>query len=464
MTPDFVEIYATAGYALFPLKGKKPIDKAWQKTAPDAFLTGAELSGNFGVNLTATDLVIDVDCHPGKADGKASFAALTRDLGLSHGWEDATYVVRTGSGGYHIYLRKPAETRIKKDVKQYPGIQFLSKGCYVVGAGSIHPDTNLPYEVVFRSPTDVCPAPAKIFDFITAPEVITTATDPDFVDDDPMNIQRFVELLTQMPEVPKGNQRNSAYIAACRGHDLGLSPAVCAATLKESYNGVKLNPPIRDDEIDEAVRNAYKYAQKTPGNANAAAIFQSVMVGDELKVENLAYDLNAKGGLQKTLNNAVNHIISMPELSEIFRYNSFTGGIELMSTAPWYKQRGGKGPNVTDEDMMLLKYHLSRTVRLEYSRDTIWEATVVVGHRRHYHPVRNYLNSLVWDGIPRLDKWLMTYTGAIDTPYTRAVSRKVLCAAVRRIMDPGCKWDNVLILEGAQGIGKSTVCRILGRM
>lgn len=75
--------------------------------------------------------------------------------------------------------------------------------------------------------------------------------------------------------------------------------------------------------------------------------------------------------------------------------------------------------------------------------------------------VRDYLDALVWDEKPRLDRWLIDYAGAEDTAYVRAVARAVLVAAVRRARLPGCKIDAMLILEGPQGIGKSVALRTL---
>lgn len=73
-----------------------------------------------------------------------------------------------------------------------------------------------------------------------------------------------------------------------------------------------------------------------------------------------------------------------------------------------------------------------------------------------FHPVRQYLDALVWDGTPRIDGWLIDAAGAEDTLYIRAISSIVLIAAVKRIREPGCKYDELVILEGAQGLNKST--------
>ena len=81
--------------------------------------------------------------------------------------------------------------------------------------------------------------------------------------------------------------------------------------------------------------------------------------------------------------------------------------------------------------------------------------------RNSYDPVLDYLNSLEWDGVPRVDDWLVRYCGAQDTSFNRAVGRKVLIAAVRRVKEPGCKFDYILVMEGDQGVGKSTALKIL---
>ena len=84
-----------------------------------------------------------------------------------------------------------------------------------------------------------------------------------------------------------------------------------------------------------------------------------------------------------------------------------------------------------------------------------------IAFRNAFHPVRDYLDSLSWDGQGRLDDWLINYCGAEDTDYVRAVGRIVLLAAVRRVRHPGVKFDEMLVLEGAQGIGKSQVLNAL---
>lgn len=83
------------------------------------------------------------------------------------------------------------------------------------------------------------------------------------------------------------------------------------------------------------------------------------------------------------------------------------------------------------------------------------------GDHNRTHPVREYLSSLVWDGVPRVEKWLSTYSDAEDSAYTRTVGAVSLVACVRRIFKPGCKHDTMLLLEGPQGGEKSTALKVL---
>ena len=463
---DVVALYAQAGYRIFPLNGKKPAFASdWKVYPKDPLLDRSDIPENFGVHCEDR-LVIDVDVKKG-APGKASFKKLTEDAGLLKGWEKQTFLVRTGTGGFHIYLNVPKGSSIRLLHPGYPGIEFRYGPFYVVGAESIHPDTKEPYQVVCGAPGAIQHCTEGLLALITKPEVVTLGpvAEAGFIDDDPTNIERFKELLAGMPAIPKGEgQTNSLYVVSCRGRDLGLSQAKTHEIIGEAYNGVKLIPPVDDTEINHTVTSAYKYANEKAGHLNVKSIFKTLEVGEKFDLSKMDYDYKAgTNTMLKTLKNAVNHIVSLPQTSEAFRYNAFSGMIEVNSNAPWYKERGSKGANLTDTDTALLRYFLIKIVSVEYPKQVVEDAIIIAAHKRHYHPIRNYLNSLKWDGIPRIDTWMIDYGKATDTSYTRAIGRKTLCAAVKRVMEPGCKWDHVLIIEGSQGIGKSTACRILGR-
>ena len=98
---------------------------------------------------------------------------------------------------------------------------------------------------------------------------------------------------------------------------------------------------------------------------------------------------------------------------------------------------------------------------LHLGTDMVATAMQSVADRTVTHPVRDYLEGLAWDGVARLDTWLMDYMGVDDTPLARSMGAKWLVAAVARIMRPGCQVDNVLVIKGAQGAGKSSALRTL---
>ena len=94
--------------------------------------------------------------------------------------------------------------------------------------------------------------------------------------------------------------------------------------------------------------------------------------------------------------------------------------------------------------------------------DTVHAAVDVRGRECKFHPVRDHLEILKWDGTARVENWLVRYLGAPETPYIQAVGRMFLISMVARVFDPGCKADYMQVLEGPQATLKSTTCRILG--
>lgn len=99
--------------------------------------------------------------------------------------------------------------------------------------------------------------------------------------------------------------------------------------------------------------------------------------------------------------------------------------------------------------------------KLEVGKERFKEWILYLAQQNRIHPVELYLDELKWDGIPRIDTWLSDYCGVDDTPYVRAVGSCFLIAAVRRIRQPGVKFDTMVVLEGTQGQGKSSIPKLL---
>lgn len=140
-------------------------------------------------------------------------------------------------------------------------------------------------------------------------------------------------------------------------------------------------------------------------------------------------------------------------------YNQFKNMLDVTGSLPWPQVK----PGWSDTDLACAKLYFERTYGI-WSPTKFKDAILAVtSSERLYHPVKEYLGSLKWDGIPRLDTLLIDYLGAEDTPYVRAVTRKTLVAAVARIYRPGIKFDSILVLVGEQGMGKSTLFARLGK-
>ncbi|GBR57816.1 putative P-loop ATPase [Acetobacter senegalensis DSM 18889] len=120
------------------------------------------------------------------------------------------------------------------------------------------------------------------------------------------------------------------------------------------------------------------------------------------------------------------------------------------------------GPReVMDSDYTAVSAALARSHGLSFSVQQISAAIEATAHENAYHPIRDYLTGLKWDGVPRLEHWLHDFLGAEDSEYTAGVGRLFMIAMVARVMKPGCKNDYMIIFEGEQGIRKSTACRVL---
>ena len=168
---------------------------------------------------------------------------------------------------------------------------------------------------------------------------------------------------------------------------------------------------------------------------------------------------NEKGGLAQTIENVVLILQNDTRLAGCLAFDEMNHNIVVKSSLPWRTVNGLS--QWVDTDDAALRYFLERVYGLS-GKDRIFDAVNVVALKSSFHPVRDYLNSCTWDGVPRVDTLLIDYLGAEDSAYTRAVTRKALVAAVARIYRPGIKFDYMLTIQGKQGIGKSTLFAKLG--
>lgn len=179
---------------------------------------------------------------------------------------------------------------------------------------------------------------------------------------------------------------------------------------------------------------------------------------DWMKTSTLRYDDN--GRVKPTLDNMLKILVHDQALSGRVAYDRFASRYVAKGALPWNMTPGTR--LWTDADDAGLRWYLENKYEVT-GRDKVQDAMIMCAEQNGFNEVLDYLNSLTWDGVPRLDMLFIDYLGAEDNVYTRAVARKSLTAAVARAFEPGCKYDTMPILIGRQGAGKSTLIRTIGK-
>jgi predicted P-loop ATPase len=473
---DAVSTYIEEGFAVMPLNGKVPLIKDWVNLKPDPNFDVSKLNGkNYGVILTDEDLIIDID--PRNFNGVNSTKVLRDAIGEIPN----TYKVKTGSGGYHVYFKKPATIKTSYKLSEFPGIEFKSRGGQVVGPKSIHPETKKLYEVSSGKVSAIADAPQSLLLLLEKKQKGSKASDPHTPQvplagaegatefkEDKQSKERFVKYLKTTEDTSTEGLGGdaTAFSVACRGRDFALGEATTLNLMLAHWND-RCDPPWTVEELETKVRNAYKYNEDVVGKRHPASDFDELPELDKPKelVASTRWDLYSSGLLKKTLINVIHLMDILPDLKDILSYNQFTRDIEFTRQAPWHVDpMQQSSPKVwSDSDAIGLKFYLAAKKELEVNVNMIHEAAVLVSKHNTYHPVKNYLESIQWDKKPRVATWLTEYAGVNPSNYTNTVARKVLIAAISRIYKPACKFDHMLILEGKQGIGKSFICSILGK-
>lgn len=202
-------------------------------------------------------------------------------------------------------------------------------------------------------------------------------------------------------------------------------PAVQAEALKRKQRQAISDFDTEDDE-DESWKKQLQYEKKTMALKNNLHNIRLIMQHDPF----------------------MRHIV----------FNQLADGMEIRGNVPW--KHPGKFWRDADDSQLICYVDDKYGTFSQRNYDIAVTKSV---DDRSYHPIREYFDSLTeWDGIPRVETVMIDYLGAADTPYVRAATRKTLCAARRRILAPGVKFDYIPVLNGPQGIGKSTLIARLG--
>lgn len=176
-------------------------------------------------------------------------------------------------------------------------------------------------------------------------------------------------------------------------------------------------------------------------------------------IKKLAINPNT-GKPAQSVDNVLTILENDPNLKGKFVFDEFSNRNYVTGPLPWNNYPYTR--IMTDTDDAGIRYYIEKAYGIT-GKERIYDATLLCLNKNKINSVQNYIKSLKWDGEKRLDTLFVDYLGAEDTPYTRAVTRKSLVAAIARAMTPGVKYDTMVILTGPQGIGKSTLLRLLGK-
>jgi putative DNA primase/helicase len=169
--------------------------------------------------------------------------------------------------------------------------------------------------------------------------------------------------------------------------------------------------------------------------------------------------LKASGEIVANLANVILILQKSPDWKGVIGYDEFNAAVVIRKRPPW----GHEAPDTrwSDQHESLTRVWFQKDCAINPSLGDVGRAVQAAARTNCFHPVRDYFNSLAWDGTPRLDHWPITYFHAVDTPYIRAVAPRYMISAVARVFDPGCQVDHMLVLEGPQGKLKSQALRTL---
>ncbi|MDB6459779.1 MULTISPECIES: VapE domain-containing protein [Blautia] len=444
--------YAKKGFAVFPLKyrDKVPLTrngckdattdaaqiKAWWQKYPNANIGLA--TGSVSQNVFVIDLDIDEDRG---IDGYHSLEDWQRE----HGDFPETWTAITGRGGYHLYYR--GNGKIKNRAGIIDGVDIRGNGGYVVAPPSIHKNGNR-YEWEY-SPDEfeIAKADNNVEYFLNH--------------DDQKQGAAFT-----MPNIVAAGQRNQMLFRfACMMQAKGASDqSVFAATMAE--NESSCSPPLTEQEVKVIVSSATRYDKGKPIHIDSEGVAtrenKDDVIGNPEWVLNFLDCNHDKDGNIKSVKQFVHNFEIVMDKDDRFagkiRFNEFAQQLYLCGNVPWEKEDNCRAWSSHDDSALFSLIQADYGLK---SRQDFADALKNVSMRNKFHPVRELLDSLTWDGKEHIRSLLPEYLGAEDSDYTYQVMRLWMLGAVSRVYKPGNKFDYTIILQGSQGIGKSTFLKLM---
>lgn len=476
-----------------------------------------EPKANIGIRCGDGLLVVDIDVPNAEIDGKTADGEATLAL-LEAENDELPKTPRQSTGeakqadgsmrrGRQYVFSVEGEVRNSAS-KLGPGIDTRGDGGYIVAAPSVHPSgIEYAWDADAKpTKTPLAPAPAWLLEKLAAakqlseverpaaaapprPTVVNGATGP----------ERWVQAALdgeyeRAAKAPKGRRNHELNTAAFKlGQLVGgnqLDEGAARRTLEAAAEASGWAGEEGPDAVSKVIASGMSAGMLNPRSApepRQQARAELRVVSDNTKRDHDARAPEPKptdlrtGWIEgwedevifkestrilqpKVLSNGKAILLYRREFVDLFRFNDRSQNVIITRTPPWTTNGGPYPRHITDNDLTGFRCHIEQErfgggMRLN-DRDCR-SAIVFAAKERHFDPALEALRGFVWDGIERLDHWLVDYMGADDNSFTRAVGAKWMIAACKRVIYPGCKFDNMLVLEGEQGIQKSMALRVI---
>ena len=457
--------YARMGWPVVCCAGKNPnvLGNDWYDKATSdentirRWYANLERADNVGVLTGVVSWVLDFDRKHGGLES-------LEDLESKHGRLSDTLQAVTGDSGKHFHFAMPGDF-IPHSIPQgklWKGVEVKAWHSFVVLPPSVHPDTGKTYEwdgIAEVENTPILLAPDWLIQIVKQGGLQAKSLSGA----EPINAV-----------IPHGTQHLTLVSLAGSMRDRGMNADEIFAALC-AVNSNRCERPGPEDNLRKIAESFMKYA---PGKSKIAVSqmarqHQSEVVttviqegkpfadpaykqpGGKLMLDSKARPESSEYNAQKALEYA-------PHWHGKLAYDEFTLKVHAGETL--CEGRIPAGQEIRDNDIFTIMCHMQGMDDIKVSKSAVFDAVVNVAMANGSHPVRNYLNSLEWDGVERCSHFLNRYMGSEQSYYASAIGRKWLISAVVRIMRPnrnGQKVDTCLILEGDQGTLKSTAIKAL---
>lgn len=428
---EYVQLYGIPVIPLWP-KSKNPMPKhglSEASTNPDMITRwwtrkpDANIGGIMGNGYVCIDFDVD-------ENGAYNAVDWLSDWEGENGKLPETATAITGRGGMHLFYRVDRE--IKKSENGVLHIDIRGVGSYAMLAPSIHPNGNTVY-------WDLAP---EDYGFADANELVYR-----LIDEVRPKKGESEQIVIPAESVKEGEGRNVfLYKQGCSARAKNADDNMVRSWLT-SLNQLKCNPPLESDELEKVIKSV---CSLPVGLSQEAQQMQRQTLG--------MLKRNEKGGILKTVDNCMMILENDENLKGRFGYNEIAYTKTIETPVPWDNSHATR--QITDVDYTQFAAYLERVYGLSCKEKGI-DAIINICSMNRYNPIAEWLNGLVWDGESRVRGLLPLFLGCDETDYNTAVITLFMRGAIARALSPGTKFDTMIVLVGAQGIGKSTFLRRL---